>query len=64
VLSDATARWHIDLLLGTGLSEEQWDEMVAESGFLDPHGTFVAGTGVRILEGSKYFATPEEKVCN
>jgi len=29
--------------------------VVAESGFLDSHGTFVAGKGVRILEGSKYF---------
>lgn len=64
VLSDATARWHIDLLLGMGLPEEQWDEVVAESGFLDPQGTFIAGTGVRILEGSKYFVTQEEKVCH
>jgi len=60
VLSDATARWHIEVLVHTGIPEEQWDEVVVESGFLDSHGTFVAGNGVRILEGSKYFVLPEE----
>jgi hypothetical protein len=60
VLSDATARWHIDLLVHAGIPEEQWDEVVADSGFLDRQGTFVAGHGVRILEGSKYFVVPEE----
>lgn len=60
VLSDSTARWHLELLIHAGIPEEQWDEVVEESGFLDPHGTFVAGRGVRILEGSKYFVMPEE----
>lgn len=29
-----------------GIPEEQWAEVVAESGFLDPQGTFVAGHGI------------------
>ena len=64
VLSDSTARWHIDLLVHTGIPEEQWDEVVAESGFLDLHGTFVAGNGIRILEGSKYFMASGEDTCD
>lgn len=61
VLSDATARWHIELLVHAGIPEEQWDEIVAESGFLDPDGSFIAGHGMRILEGDKYFVVPGEK---
>jgi len=64
VLSDSAARWHIDLLVHTGIPEEQWDEVVAESGFLDSHGTFVAGKGVRILAGSKYFMASGEGTCD
>ncbi len=58
VLTHPQARWHMEVLLLAGIPEEQWDEVVAESGFLDPQGAFVAGHGVRLLEGSQYFALP------
>lgn len=64
VLSDPQARWHIEVLIHAGIPEEQWDELVEESGFLDEHGAFVAGRGLRLLEGRQYFATPEEKSCD
>lgn len=56
VLSHPQAHWHIDVLLDAGIPEEQWNDVVAESGFLDPQGAFVAGHGVRLLTGRHYFA--------
>ncbi len=58
VLTHPAARWHIDLLVQAGIPEEQWDEVVVESGFLDPNGSFVAGRGIRLLEGKQYFLVP------
>ena len=58
VLANPTAQWHFELLVQAGIPEEQWAEVVAESGFLDPQGAFVAGHGVRILAGKHYFARP------
>ena len=58
VLANSSARWHFEILVQAGIPEDQWAEVVAESGFLDPHGTFVAGHGVRILAGKHYFAQP------
>jgi hypothetical protein len=60
VLTDPSAHWHIDLLVHAGIPEEQWNELVAESGFLDPQGTFVAGRGIRLLAGQRYFTGPPE----
>ena|SRR5215510_12799617 len=60
VLTHPHARWHIDILMQAGIPEDQWDEVVSASGFLDAHGAFVAGRGVRLLEGSEYFTVPEE----
>ena len=60
VLTHPTARWHIDVLVHAGIPEEHWDEVVAESGFLDPDGSFVAGRGIRLLEGRQYFLLPGE----
>jgi hypothetical protein len=58
ILSNPSAQWHIEILVQAGIPEEQWAEVVAESGFLDPQGTFVAGYGARVLEGKHYFALP------
>jgi hypothetical protein len=58
VLANPTVQWHFELLVQAGIPEEQWAEVVAESGFLDPQGTFVAGHGARVLEGKNYFARP------
>ena len=44
-----------------GIPEDQWAEVVAESGFVDPQGTFIAGHGARVLEGKAYFARPLEE---
>jgi hypothetical protein len=58
VLANPSARWHFEILVQAGIPEGQWTEVVAESGFLDPQGAFVAGRGVRVLEGKHYFARP------
>ena len=63
VLSAPDARWHSDLLLQAGIPEEQWEAVVAASGFLDPHGHFVAGHGARLLAGRHYFREPPELPC-
>jgi len=52
----------VELLEQAGIPEGQWAEVVAESGFLDPQGAFVAGHGARVLEGRHYFAQPREEV--
>ena len=62
VLAHPGARWHVELLEQAGIPEGQWAEVVAESGFLDPQGAFVAGHGARVLEGQHYFAQPREEV--
>jgi hypothetical protein len=61
VLTNPSAQWHIDILVQAGIPEDQWAEVVAESGFLDAEGTFIAGHGVRVLEGKDYFALPGEE---
>jgi hypothetical protein len=58
VLTNPDAQWHFELLVRAGIPEEHWAEVVAESGFVDPQGTFIAGRGARILEGKTYFALP------
>ena len=58
VLANPNAQWHVELLVQAGIPEEQWAEVVAESGFVDPQGVFVAGHGVRLLAGKHYFARP------
>jgi len=58
VLANPSARWHFEILVQAGIPEEQWAEVVAESGFLDSQGTFVAGHGARVLEGKHYCALP------
>jgi hypothetical protein len=58
VLANPSARWHFELLVQAGIPEGQWAEVVAESGFLDAQGTFVARHGARVLEGKHYFAQP------
>jgi hypothetical protein len=58
VLAHPSARWHFEILVQAGIPEEQWTEVVAESGFLDPQGTFVARHGARVLEGKHYFTQP------
>jgi hypothetical protein len=58
VLAHPSARWHVEILVQAGIPEDRWAEVVAESGFLDPQGTFVAGHGVRVLAGKHYFARP------
>ena len=42
VLANPKAQWHFELLVQAGIPEEQWAEVVAESGFVDPQGAFVA----------------------
>jgi hypothetical protein len=61
VLTNPSARWHFELLVRAGIPEAQWAEVVAESGFVDSQGTFIAGHGVRVLEGKDYFALPVEE---
>jgi len=61
VLANPSARWHFEILVQVGIPEEQWAEVVAESGFLDSQGTFVAGHGIRVIEGKHYFALPSAK---
>ena len=61
VLANPSAQWHIEILVQAGIPEDQWAEVVAESGFVDPQGTFIAGHGARILEGNDYFARPLEE---
>ena len=61
VLANPSAQWHVELLVQAGIPEDQWAEVVAESGFVDPQGTFIAGHGARILEGNDYFARPLEE---
>jgi len=56
VLTHPSAQWHFELLVQAGIAEDHWAEMVAESGFVDPQGTFIAGHGTRIIEGKAYFA--------
>ena len=65
VLTNPRARWHIEILVQAGIPEEQWAEVVAESGFVDAEGTFIAGHGVRVLEGKNYFvrSTEEAQPC-
>jgi hypothetical protein len=58
VLTDASARWHFELLVQAGIPEGQWAEVVAESGFVDSQGAFVVGHGARVLEGEHYFDRP------
>ena len=58
VLTNPSARWHFELLVQAGIPEGQWAEVVAESGFVDPQGIFVAGRGARVLKGKHYFAQP------
>ena len=62
VLAHPSALWHFEILVQAEIPEEQWAEVVAESGFLDSQGTFVAGHGVRLLEGKHYFAGPKAEV--
>jgi hypothetical protein len=62
VLTHPSARWHIEILVQAGIPEGQWAEVVAESGFLDPQGVFVAGHGARILAGKPYFARPSAEI--
>jgi hypothetical protein len=62
VLAHSSARWHVEILVQAGIPEEQWAEVVAESGFLDPQGSFVAGHGARVLAGKHYFAQPSAEV--
>ena len=62
VLTHPGARWHIDILVQAGIPEDQWAEVVAESGFVDVQGIFIAGHGVRVLAGKDYFARPIEEV--
>ena len=62
VLAHPGARWHVEILVQAGLPEGQWAEVVAESGFLDAQGAFVAGHGARVLEGKPYFVRPLEEV--
>ena len=61
VLAHPNARWHVEILVQAGIPEGQWAEVVAESGFLDAQGAFVAGHGARILEGQHYFVRPLEE---
>jgi hypothetical protein len=61
VLTSPRARWHFELLVQAGIPEDRWAEVVAESGFVDPQGTFIAGHGARVLEGRDYFARPPEE---
>lgn len=61
VLAHPNARWHVEILVQAGIPEEQWAEVVAESGFLDLQGAFVAGHGTRVLTGKHYFALPSEE---
>ena len=61
VLTHPGARWHVEILVQAGIPEGQWEEVVAESGFLDPQGGFVAGHGARVLEGRHYFDRPSEE---
>jgi hypothetical protein len=56
VLTNPSAQLHIEILVLAGIPEDQWAEVVAESGFVDPQGTFIAGYGARVLEGKNYFA--------
>jgi len=56
VLTHPSARWHFELLVQAGIAEDHWAEVVVESGFVDPQGTFIVGHGTRILEGKAYFA--------
>ena len=58
VLTNASARWHFELLVQAGIPEGQWAEVVAESGFVDSQGAFVVGHGARVLEGEHYFGLP------
>jgi len=58
VLTHPSARWHFELLVQADIPEEHWAEVVAESGFVDSQGTFIAGHGARILEGKEYFTLP------
>ena len=55
VLTSPSVHWHFELLAQAGIPEEQWAEAVAESGFVDSEGTFIAGHGARVLEGKDYF---------
>src|SRR5262245_16536487 len=50
VLTSPSARWHFELLVQARIPEDQWAEMVAESGFLDSEGTFIAGRGVVVYK--------------
>jgi hypothetical protein len=61
VLANPSVQWHIEILVQAGIPEDQWAEVVAESGFVDPQGTFIAGHGARILEGNDYFTQPLEE---
>jgi hypothetical protein len=61
VLTKPSVRWHVELLVEAGIPEDQWGEVVAESGFVDSQGIFVAGHGVRVLEGGYYFTQPIEE---
>jgi hypothetical protein len=63
ILSNPHARWHFELLEQVGIPEEQWEEAVAESGFLDAEGTFIAGHGTRVLQGKHYFAQPSSEAA-
>jgi hypothetical protein len=62
VLTNPSARWHVEILVQAGIPEEQWAEVVAESGFIDAEGAFITGRGARVIEGSAYFAQPGEEV--